>query len=194
MRIKIRAAKVSDVPAMAALINDYAERGLMLHRSHAEMYESIRDFHVALTPGTPEDKIAGICGLRIMWSNLAEVYALAVAPEMRGKGIGKKLVLTMVDEGEELGIRRLFALTYEQRFFEHCGFKAVDRHKALPAKVWGECIRCPKNQACDEIAVVRELDVPDLGATADLPQRPPRYEVPVLSELTISIDRSAGDK
>jgi amino-acid N-acetyltransferase len=191
MRIKIRQAQVKDVPAMAAIVNDYAEQGLMLHRSHAELYESIRDFHVAVAP---DDRIVGLCALRIMWSNLAEIYALAVVSESRGQGVGKRLVLTMVDQGEELGIKRLFALTYEQKFFERCGFHVVDRHQTLPLKVWGECVRCPKNHACDEIAVVRELDVPDLGATQDLPAHPPRYEVPVLSDLTISIDRSAGRK
>src|SRR5690606_23948784 len=97
-----------------------------------------------------------------------EVYALAVAPQWRGKGIGRRLVLSCVDEAEELGLQRLMTLTYEQRFFERCGFHVVDRQN-LPLKVWSECIRCPKNQACDEIAMIRELGVPQIEGFEDMP-------------------------
>ena len=76
----IRHARVADVPAMAALINDYAEQGVMLHRSHAELYESVRDFQVAVDEA---GALRGVAGLRVMWSTLAEVYALAVDPEPR---------------------------------------------------------------------------------------------------------------
>lgn len=168
----IRHARISDVPAFGKIINDCAEYGLMLHRSMQDLYENVRDFHVAVEGG----KVVGVCGLKVVWANLAEVYALAVAPEHRGKGIGRRLVLTCVDEAEELGIHRLMTLTYEQNFFQRCGFTVVDR-QSLPLKVWSECARCPKNQACDEIAMTRLLEVPDL---APLPEAPaPTYEVPV---------------
>jgi amino-acid N-acetyltransferase len=189
MNVTVRPARVGDVQAMAAIINDYAEQGKMLHRSHADLYESLRDFQVAEMDG----RVVGICGLRIMWSNLAECYALAVANEARGHGVGKRLVLSTVDEAEQLGIRRVFALTYEQQFFERCGFRVVDRHQELPLKVWGECARCPKNQACDEIAVVRDLDVPDLAANDARPVNA-HYDVPILSEVMVKLEQSAAKK
>jgi amino-acid N-acetyltransferase len=169
----IRHAGIQDVRSIGRIINDAAEYGLMLHRSWQELYENVRDFQVAIE----DDQVIGVCGLKIVWANLAEVYALAVAPPWRGKGIGRRLVLSCVDEAEELGIQRLMTLTYEQRFFERCGFHVVDRQN-LPLKVWSECIRCPKNQACDEIAMIRELEVPEIEGFQD---RPPdtHYDVPV---------------
>ena len=178
----IRHAGIQDVRSIGRIINDAAEYGLMLHRSWQELYENVRDFQVAIE----NDQVVGVCGLKIVWANLAEVYALAVAPQWRGKGIGRRLVLSCVDEAEELGIQRLMTLTYEQRFFERCGFHVVDRQN-LPLKVWSECIRCPKNQACDEIAMIRELEVPEIEGFKDEPPST-HYEVPVTLRV------SAGEK
>ncbi len=173
-------AQIRHAQAMADLINDSAERGLMLHRPLSEMYERLRDFQVA--ESTDDGRLLGLVGLRIMWANLAEVYSLVVAPDARGRGLGRWLVLGAVDMAEQLGIRRVFALTYEQAFFERCGFEVVQRER-LPMKVWSECVRCPKNLACDEIAMVRVLaDVPDQAPPVPR-QIEQRYRVPVLSEV-----------
>ncbi|MCC7145295.1 MAG: N-acetyltransferase [Phycisphaeraceae bacterium] len=175
----IRRAVVSDVPAFAKIINDCAEYGLMLHRSMAFLYEHVRDFFVSVAPDDPA-KIQGVCGLSVVWANLAEVYSLAVAPEFRRQGLGRQLVESCVEEARLLGIRKLMALTYEKPFFESLGFSVVDRQQ-LPLKVWSECMRCPKNQACDEIAMIRVLpEIPEQFA----PQAPPpaldAYIVPVV--------------
>jgi len=149
------------VEPISRIVNDFAERGLMLHRSMAELYEDLRDFHVAERDTT----MLGVAGLRVMWSNLAEVYALAVVDEARGQGLGRQLVDAAADEARSMGVRRLFALTYETTFFERCGFSIVDRQD-LPLKVWSECVRCPKHDACDEAAMQRVLeDVPDVAPT-----------------------------
>jgi amino-acid N-acetyltransferase len=178
--VRIRRAGVEDVPAIGQIINQCAEYGQMLHRSPAFLYEHVRDFHVAHAG----PHVVGVCGLNIVWANLAEVYSLAVASNYRGKGIGRKLVLSCVDEAEELGIRRLMALTYEKEFFAKAGFTVVDRQE-LPMKVWSDCVRCSKNQACDEVAMVRVLeDVPE----AEVPQPPEpeegTFEVPVVLDVS----------
>jgi amino-acid N-acetyltransferase len=171
----IRPATTHDVPAIAALISAFAQRGRMLFRSHAELYEALRDFHVAQHD---DGRILGVCALEIVWADLAEIRSLAVEPSAQGQGLGRALVNATVDEAQRLKINRVFALTYEQRFFEKLGFAVVDK-SALPLKVWSVCIKCPKRDGCDEIAMVRTLsaepapvsDHPD--AHADL-----RYEVP----------------
>ena len=115
-----------------------------------------------------------------MWGDLAEVYALAVSPKARGKGVGKQLVQACIDKSATLGIKRVMALTYEQQFFEKLGFTVMDRQQ-LPLKVWSECVRCSKNNACDEIAMVYVND--DVVApAAPKPIDPPTgsYEVPVI--------------
>ncbi len=172
----IRRAKVADVPAMGKIINDCAEFGLMLPRSMSTLYENIREFHVA----EDDDRVVGVCGLSVVWANLAEVCALAVAPDQRGKGLGRKLVEACIDEARELGIRTIMSLTYERVFFERLGFAVVDRQK-LPLKVWSECVRCPKNQACDEIAMTLVLeDVPDLAVPKPAPPPIDQYIVPTI--------------
>ena len=173
--LRIRKASVKDVPELGQIINDCAEYGLMLHRSHSFLYEHVREFHVAVDA----HRVVGACGLSIVWAHLAEVYALAVAPEARGRGLGRRLVETCLEEARSLGLARIFALTYENDFFRKLGFEIVDRQQ-LPLKVWSECVRCLKNQACDEIAMVRVLeDVPQIDAPQPDPPQAESYVVPV---------------
>ncbi len=170
----IRSATVHDVPAIAGLIATFAQQGKMLFRSHAELYEAIRDFQVAEVEG----KIAGVCALEIVWADLAEVRSLAVSPDAQGQGIGRGLVEAVAEEAGRLQIARIFALTYEQAFFEKRGFRVVEK-SALPLKVWSVCIKCPKRDGCDEIAMVRTLmeGVPAPADSADSHEEL-RYEVP----------------
>jgi len=179
--VDVRPAITADVVEVARLINGYAELGLMLHRSLTDMFERVRDFHVAVDPSPRPDapRVLGVCGLRIMWGDLGEIYALAVAHEARGRGLGGRLVEACVDDARRLGVRKLMSLTYEQRFFDKLGFSVVDRQQ-LPLKVWSECLRCPKNQACDEIAMLRELeDVPASASPQPFAPPPGEYVVPV---------------
>lgn len=178
--MNIRRATVADVPAMGRIINDCAELGQMLPKAQAVLYENIREFHIAVVEGAEgEPTVVGVCGLSIVWANLAEVASLAVDPAYRGHGIGRKLVAVCLQEARDLGIRKVMTLTYERQFFERCGFAVVDRMK-LPLKVWSECVRCPKNQACDEIAMVLEFaDIPEIAGMKP-PPKPLEYEVPVV--------------
>lgn len=173
----IRRALIKDIVGIAKLVNQFAERGLMLHRSLEHLYEHARDFHVAVDD---EENVVGVCGLNIVWADLAEVYSLAVDSSQQGKGLGSRLVEAAIEDARELGIAKLMSLTYEQRFFERLGFTVVDR-MTLPLKVWSECMYCPKNQACDEIAMVYQLDVPRVEAPK--PGRPidSIIELPVLA-------------
>ncbi len=146
----------------------------MLFRSDAELYERLRDFFVAEEGG----ELVGICALEIVWADLAEVRSLAVGAGQQGRGIGRALVEAVVSEARRLEIQRVFALTYEQRFFEKLGFEVVDK-SALPTKVWSTCIKCPKRDGCDEIAMVRTL----FGTAAVSAENPDahtelRYDVP----------------
>ncbi|MBI1338223.1 MAG: N-acetyltransferase [Phycisphaera sp.] len=185
----IRRASIPDIPAIGQIINDAAEYGLMLHRSWAYLYEHLRDFHVAVEEG----QTVGVCGLNIVWANIAEVYSLVVAPSWRGKGLGRQLVLSCIDEAEELGIKRLMTLTYERVFFERLGFEVVDR-QTLPLKVWSECVRCSKSEACDEIAMVRVIeDVVEQNAPKPPTPAPHEYEVPVVLGNTVRQEAAVFD-
>ena len=147
-----------DAGAIRDLINAYAELGRMLFRSQAEVYESLRDFKVAEAGG----ETVGCVALHIYWRDLAEIKSLAVREDLKGRGIGAALVRAAVAEAKRLGLSRLFALTLEGGFFERLGFEQVSMD-SLPLKVWSDCIRCPKQDQCDEIAMVLELGVRDQG-------------------------------
>lgn len=147
----------------------------MLFKSYAELYENLRDFAVYELNG----KVAGCCALAIIWADLVEVRSLAVDEQFRGRGIGTDLVKWCIGEARRLQIRKLMSLTYEERFFARLGFEVVDK-ESLPLKVWTDCVKCPKNENCDEIAMVRVLeDVPEIKATA-APPTPRGVSIPVL--------------
>ncbi len=152
----IRKARITDVPAIADLISQYARAGKMLFRSHAELYETLRDFFIYEQDSPASPRILGVCALEIVWADLAEVKSLAVDSTVQGRGIGRNLVNAVIAEAIELKIQRLFALTYERIFFEKLGFSVVEKN-ALPLKVWSDCLKCPKRDQCDEIAVVKTL-------------------------------------
>ncbi|ADC89879.1 GCN5-related N-acetyltransferase [Thermocrinis albus DSM 14484] len=156
----VRKAFVKDAPDIYNLVNLYARDGLLLPRSMSSIYEDIRDFWVC----EEEGKLVGCAALHVVWEDLAEIKSLAVAPHMKGKGIGGLLVRACVEEAKQLGIRRVFVLTYAVGFFEKHGFKTIPKDK-LPHKVWGECINCIKFPSCDETAMWIELDtcVEELG-------------------------------
>ena len=174
----MRNATIHDVPEIQAIINSHAELGRMLFKSFAQLYEGLRDFAVYEEDG----RVLGCVGLTIIWADLAEVRSLAVREDARGKGVGSKLVGWCIEEARRLQIRRLMALTYEQRFFEKLGFEVVDKD-SLPLKVWSDCVRCPKREGCDEIAVVKTLhDVPVIVAPNAAPT-PRGVSIPVLEVI-----------
>lgn len=144
----IRKARLHDVEAMHQLVNKYAESGLMLSRPRNMFYEYLRDFVVAES----DNEILGTGALHILWSDLAEVRALAVKEGITGQGIGQKMVEYCLREAKDLGIPKVFTLTYQPGFFEKLGFAVVSKDN-MPQKVWRECINCPKFPNCDEICM-----------------------------------------
>ncbi|MDQ7096064.1 N-acetyltransferase [Desulfosporosinus sp. PR] len=148
----LRKAKIADVEEMMSLINSNAELGLMLPRSRNMLYENIREFMLA----EEDEQIVGVASLHILWSDLAEIRALAVSNEQKRKGIGTKIVKALEEEARELGCSRVFALTYQREFFRFCGYEEISKDQ-MPQKVWTECINCIKFPNCDEIAVSHVL-------------------------------------
>ena len=148
----LRKAQIHDVKDIQKLLMIYANRGDMLSRSLSELYESLRDFYVYEENG----KLLGTTALHIVWEDLAEVRSVAVTEDMTRTGIGSKLVQACIDEARQLGLKRIFCLTYRPDFFSSLGFRLIDKSE-LPHKVWGDCIKCVKFPDCDENAMILDL-------------------------------------
>jgi len=148
----IRKAQIADVKNIQKLLITFANRGDMLSRSLSELYESLRDFYIAVEDG----ELIGAAALHIVWDDLAEVRSVAVAETAGRKGIGSLLVQACIDDARQLGLRRVFCLTYKPDFFGKHGFRLVDKAE-LPHKVWGDCVKCVKFPDCDENAMILDL-------------------------------------
>jgi amino-acid N-acetyltransferase len=150
----IRKATMRDVKPIQKLLEQYAQKGLLLPRSLSELYGYLRDYYVFI----PDEglEICGVCALHLCWEDLAEIKSLAVDESYARQGIGTQLVEACLSEAITLGLYKIFALTYRVDFFCRFGFKEVDK-SLLPHKIWSDCLKCVKFPECDEIAVLLEV-------------------------------------
>src|SRR5882724_1071715 len=119
----LRKARTADALAMQRLINGFADKGAMLHRSLSELYENIRDFFVVEEDG----EVVGCGALHVCWKDLAELKSLAVSEEKQGRGYGRLLVKACVEEADSVGVKKVFALTYVPELFEKMSFVRTDK-------------------------------------------------------------------
>ena len=150
--LTVRKALMHDIAPILDLINGYAAKGIMLPRTEFEMSEAIRDFTVVLRG----EELVGCGALHFYSPTLAEIRSLAVHEGAKKYGVGRRIVESLVAEAQAYELDAVFAFTYVVEFFQKVGFHAVERG-VLPLKAWKDCVRCPKFQACDEIAVLRVL-------------------------------------
>jgi amino-acid N-acetyltransferase len=150
--LTVRKAVMHDIAPILDLINGYAANGIMLPRTEFEMSEAIRDFTVVLRG----EQLVGCGALHFYSPTLAEIRSLAVADSAKKYGVGRRIVEALLAEAQVYELDAVFAFTYVVEFFRKVGFHVVERG-VLPLKAWKDCLRCPKFQACDEIAVLRVL-------------------------------------
>jgi amino-acid N-acetyltransferase len=152
----LRKARPTDTRAILSLIGVYAIQGLLLPRPYTQVIGKIRDFTVVEdVQGTP---LAGVAALHPVGEDLAEIRSLAVREDLKGKGLGRRLVEFCLAEAEGMRFQRVFALTYETGFFGKLGFERVEK-STLPQKIWGDCVHCAKFSDCDEVAMLLTLDI-----------------------------------
>lgn len=162
-QLTVRKASMHDIEPLLNLINAYAVKGVMLPRTEFEMSENIRDFTLAFSG----DQLLGCGALHFYSPTSGEVRSLAVDPKSTKQGVGRVIVQALELEAIAFRLHSMFAFTYVTGFFERLGFHVVERG-ALPLKAWKDCLRCPKFQSCDEIAVIKHLVPDDLRASSPL--------------------------
>jgi amino-acid N-acetyltransferase len=150
----IRKATAGDVGFIYRLLKEHGDRGELLPRSLSDLYDDVRDF--TLFEDKNDGSVVAVCALHVCWEDLAEIRSLAVSEPYQRRGIGSALIKAALAEAHDLGIRRVFTLTYRPDFFKKRGFEIVDK-SSLPQKVWAECIKCVKFPDCDEVAMLKPL-------------------------------------
>ena len=152
METIIRKAKISDIGTIFELVNDFAKQGLMLPKSQIDLYESIRDFFVVEI----DNKVVACGALKVFLDDLAEIRSLSTNKDFQKMGLGKMITQKLLNDAKELGIKKVFTLSYQVDFFKKQGFTLIKKEE-LPQKIWRDCYKCPKFPNCDENALIIEI-------------------------------------
>lgn len=147
--LTIRWATVKDVRPIRALVSTYVESRAIVPKPAVAYYESVQEFRVVEVAG----RIAGCGAVHAMWDDVAEIRTVAVDPEATGRGVGSLLLSTLIQDARDLGVARLFCLTFETGFFTRHGFREIDGQVVEPG-VYAELL-----QSYDEgVAEFLDLD------------------------------------
>jgi amino-acid N-acetyltransferase len=118
----LRRARTPDVPAIHGLIEVYANDRILLAKERVQLYEDVQDFWVADLGG----RVVGCGAVHPLWEDIAEIRTVAVDPSVRGQGVGRMIVERLIATVRELGIARVFVLTFERGFFASFGFREIE--------------------------------------------------------------------
>ncbi len=126
--VTVRRARTADVPTIRDLVDSYADDRILLRKSLVNLFETVQEFRIAEVGG----RVVGCGALHCLWEDLAEVRTLAVDPVSRGHGVGGALLAALMDQARELGVERVFCLTFETRFFGAHGFEEIEGTPVSP--------------------------------------------------------------
>lgn len=147
---EVRRARTTDVPGIRALVDAYTGDRRLLAKAMVNLYEDVQEFFVAVDG----EQVVGCGALHVLWEDLAEVRTLAVAKQAHGRGIGSALLERLVENARELGIARLFCLTFETAFFARHGFAPI-AEIALDPEVRAELLQSPDEGVAEFLDLAR---------------------------------------
>lgn len=133
----------------------FVATGDLLPRSNYDLCRHIKEYVVA-EAADGGGAIVGTASLKVYSTELAEIAGLAVRDDQQGQGVGKALVESLLAQARALGLNEVFGLTRKPLFFMRLGFRVAEKED-FPLKVWADCARCPRQNACDEVAVALTL-------------------------------------
>ena len=148
--MQVRRARTADVQAVRRLVDTYADDRRLLSKATVVLYEDVQEFVVAVDG----DEVVGCGALHVIWEDLAEVRTLAVAPSHHGQGVGAALLTRLLETARELGVRRVFCLTFEAAFFARHGFEVVEEVPVDPA-VAAELLQSPDEGVAEFLDLAR---------------------------------------
>ena len=134
--MEIRPARTSDIKGIRTLIDTYAVGKRLLTKETVTLYESVQEFSVAIDNG----EVVGCGALHVLWEDLAEVRTVAVSEKVRGKGVGHQILESIIDRAKNIGVERIFCLTFETEFFGRHGFEVIEGTPVEP-EIYKELLR-----------------------------------------------------
>lgn len=153
--IELVKAKLSDIPAMQALVLEEVKDGIILNRTEDEVATNIRSYVLA----KEGDRLVGYTALHIHSRRLAEIRSLIVDESYRGQKVGQRMVEFTLEEAKALGVEEdVLVLTYLPLFFQKLAFKEINKEVIPEHKIWADCIKCIHFPICNEVALVYKLN------------------------------------
>ncbi len=149
--VTVRRARTSDIPGIQAMVEPLVQRRILLGKDAVVFYEAVQEFKVAVDD---TGSIIGCGALHVFWEDLGEVRTLAVSDAWLGRGVGRALLESLEDEARELGLSRLFCLTFEVSFFERNGYTASPLALVEP-EVYAELVRSPDEGVAEFLDLAR---------------------------------------
>ena len=147
----MRRARTPDIPQIETLIAPLVESRVLLGKDRVVFYEAVQEFRVA---ESRDGDLIGCGALHVMWEDLGEVRTLAVADAWRGRGVGHGILSSLEDEARDLGLTRLFCLTFETSFFERHGYEEIGEGIVSP-DVYAELVRSPDEGVAEFLDLAR---------------------------------------
>ena len=144
---------LNEIIDIQRVLKPYVDEGIILYRDEDEIATNIRSYVMAYENDVP----IGVGALHIFSPFLGEIRSLAVSKSHQGKGIGKKIVNTLLKEAKNLNLKEVLVLTYQKEFFEKIGFREISKESIPDKKIWADCIKCKFFPNCNETALIISL-------------------------------------
>ena len=136
MSVVVRPAKTSDIKKIRKIVDSFAEQRRLLSKETVTLYEGVQEFTIAEVDG----EVVGCGALHVLWEDLAEVRTVAVIESMHGKGIGHEILENILNRAKEIGVKKVFCLTFETKFFGAHGFTEIQGAPVEP-DVYAQLLR-----------------------------------------------------
>jgi amino-acid N-acetyltransferase len=147
----VRQARTSDIQDIKDLVEPLVQRRILLGKELVVFYEAVQEFRVV---EDAHGTLIGCGALHVMWRDLAEVRTLAAADSWRGRGVGPAPPERLEHDARDLGLSRLFCLTFEVPFFARHGFVDMGE-ETVDADVYAELVRSPDEGVAEFLDLAR---------------------------------------
>ena len=116
----IRPARREDVPELLHIMQPYVDQGVMVQRMADDILSKLESYYVYAV----DDALHG-CGALVKYpEGMAEIEAVVVDSNYRGRKTGEKVISFLLEKAQQKGIKKVFVLTTQSsEYFMKLGFE-----------------------------------------------------------------------